>query len=348
MTDETGTGAVEAVADAEATTGAPLVFISHDSRDAEFAEAFSQLLRSVSFGMLKSFRSSDKKGTEGIEYGDEWYKRLMSKLGTASDVVCLFTGRSLDRPWILYEAGVAKGKLGTPVYGIALGVPLGKVSTGPFYQFQNCGDSEDELVKLVLQLARRVKNADPDDGVVRTQVGVFKARVDELVAALPCEENVDEMTDDASVAKLLEEVKVVIRDLPQQMDGRLAEDTGSRRRIRRMHPRMLEELAFMPYDDSGGDPVWLLVLAGLIRDDVPWLYDVTLEVYRTVRSGSLRDLQRLAQAIDHLERSSIRGPWFEEFCASRETEMLMHELPHMLQSVLQRALEVKKASSHRA
>jgi hypothetical protein len=69
--------------------------------------------------MLKSFRSSDKKGAEGIDFGDEWYKRLMTKLQSTSDVVCLFSERSLDRPWILYEAGVAKGKLNTPVLGIA-------------------------------------------------------------------------------------------------------------------------------------------------------------------------------------------------------------------------------------
>jgi hypothetical protein len=98
--------------------------ISHDARDAELAEAFSKLLKSVSAGMIKTFRSSDKKGTEGIDFGEEWYKRLMSQLQSTSDVVCLFTERSLDRPWILFEAGVAKGKLGTPVIGVALGVPL--------------------------------------------------------------------------------------------------------------------------------------------------------------------------------------------------------------------------------
>ena len=46
--------------------------------------------------MLKSFRSSDKKGKDGIEFGDEWFKRLMEKLKSASDVVCIFTERSLD------------------------------------------------------------------------------------------------------------------------------------------------------------------------------------------------------------------------------------------------------------
>jgi hypothetical protein len=89
------------------STKAPLVFISHDSRDADLAEAFSKLVKSVSAGMIKTFRSSDKKGNEGIDFGDEWYKRLMSKLQGTSDVVCLFTERSLDRPWILFEAGVA-------------------------------------------------------------------------------------------------------------------------------------------------------------------------------------------------------------------------------------------------
>src|SRR5712691_6511871 len=82
----------------------PPVFISHATRDAALAESFSQLLKSVSAGMIKTFRSSDKKGTEGIDFGDEWYKRLMSKLQSTSDVVCLFTERSLDRPWTLFEA----------------------------------------------------------------------------------------------------------------------------------------------------------------------------------------------------------------------------------------------------
>lgn len=47
----------------------PLIFISHDARDAELAEAFSKLLKSVSAGMIKTFRSSDKKGTDGIDFG---------------------------------------------------------------------------------------------------------------------------------------------------------------------------------------------------------------------------------------------------------------------------------------
>src|SRR3989442_590837 len=146
----------------QSNTAEPLVFISHDGRDAELAEAFSKLLKSVSAGMIKTLRSSDKKGAEGIDFGEEWYKRLMTQLQSTSDVVCLFTERSLDRPWILFEAGVAKGKLNTPVVGVALGVPLSRASAGPFYQFMNMDDSEGDLTKLVNQLARRVPGLELD------------------------------------------------------------------------------------------------------------------------------------------------------------------------------------------
>ena len=54
--------------DEVARTRNPLVFVSHDTRDAKLAEAFSGLLKSVSAGVLKSFRTSDRKGNQGIEY----------------------------------------------------------------------------------------------------------------------------------------------------------------------------------------------------------------------------------------------------------------------------------------
>jgi hypothetical protein len=161
-----------------------LVFISHDSRDAELAASFSRLLHRVSAGMLKSFYSSDKTGKQGIEFGSEWYQSLMEKLCSASDVVCLLTERSLGRPWILYEAGVAKGKLDVPIIGIALGIPLSKASTGPFQQFQNCGDDIESLNKLVLQLARRIPGLKPDLGIVKTQVKAFKNEVDDVIEKL--------------------------------------------------------------------------------------------------------------------------------------------------------------------
>jgi hypothetical protein len=180
-----------------------LVFISHDTRDAAIAEAFSKLLSSVSAGVLKSFRSSDKRGTQGIEYGVEWYPEIMKKLETASDVVCLLTPSSVNRPWILYEAGVAKGKLDTPVHGLALGIPIAKASTGPFAQFQNSDDEEHSLIGLVAQLVKRIPNAEPDQDVVRDQVVIFKAKVKTILDGNQPETEVSKAeSDETSVVKI--------------------------------------------------------------------------------------------------------------------------------------------------
>ncbi len=63
------------------TASSPHIFVSHDARDAELAEAFSKLLKSVSAGMIKTFRSSDKKGADGIDFGEPLANRSATSFG---------------------------------------------------------------------------------------------------------------------------------------------------------------------------------------------------------------------------------------------------------------------------
>jgi len=316
----------------------PQVFISHDTRDAELAEAFSKLLRSVSAGMIKSFRSSDKKGNEGIDFGDEWYKRLMAKLQSTSDVVCLFTERSIDRPWILYEAGVAKGKLNTPVLGIALGVPLSRVSSGPFYQFQNSDDSEADLTKLVKQLAKRVPSLELDDDVVKTQVAAFKNSEAEILAKIAKSQGKAEKdgAQDNPVAKLVEEMKA----LPSRVAERLAEfnDPNRRKKFRRFHPRMLDEMLHLAGDPN--DPIGIMMAASMVKDEVPWLYELAMEVYRSVKSGDPISIEREMHRLRRFTDFAMNGSYMEDMgFGGRETHMFLMEFPHLLERMLVRSLE---------
>jgi hypothetical protein len=324
----------------EATT--PLVFTSHDTRDAELAEAFSKLLKSVSAGMIKTFRSSDKKAGEGIDFGDEWYKRLMDRLQSTTDVVCLFTERSLDRPWLLFEAGVAKGKLNTTVVGIALGVPLNRVTTGPFYQFQNMDDSEADITKLVQQLARRVPGLELDADVVKAQVQTFKtseASILKSLAGSGRRKPDGEESDDSPFAKLIEEMKT----LPSRVAERLAEsgDPTRRRRLRRVHPMMFEELMHM--SGEPGDPVAVLMAASLIRDDMPWMYELAMEVYRAAKSGDLDAIRTEMKRLRRFSETMMRGPFIEElgYNGNKESYMFAREFPMMLEHTLNRALAAK-------
>lgn len=200
----------------------PLVFISHDTRDADIAEAFSRLLQRVSAGMLKSFRSSDNKGTQGIGFGDDWYKIILQKLQESTDVVCILSELSMNRPWILFEAGIAKGKFNTTILGVAIGIPLSNVHTGPFYHFQNCNDDVVDLTKLVKQLLKKLPDSEPDEDVIKQQVELFKKTADEIIKKRQETTNIqidEKPIDNNEIAKLFEEIKLMFQELKSRTES---------------------------------------------------------------------------------------------------------------------------------
>jgi TIR domain len=310
----------------EKATASPLVFISHDARDADFADALSQLLKSASAGMLKSFRSSDKRGTEGIEFGDEWYKVLMDKLAAASDVICILTERSLERPWILFEAGVAKGKLSTPVHGLALGVPLSRSSTGPFYQFQNSDDSIQSITKLVLQLCKRVPGLEPDQGVAESQVKIFKEKCDGFLKNVDTKKKPDlsASPENEAVAKMLEEMKLVVREIPNRIEY-ISDDLLERKRskkISRVNPGAIAHA--MEVVEKHVPFGWILVLSSFVSDEAPWLGDLLKETYRSAKTTRIEATQKTLQGISDLaEYSSMSGIFDEIYGRGREAHFVM-------------------------
>jgi len=294
--------------------------------------------------MLKSFRSSDKKGTAGMEYGDEWYNAIMGKLSTATDVVALLTPHSLDRPWILYEAGVAKGKIGGKVLGLVIGVPFERANIGPFYQFQNCPDDEDALTGLVTQLIKRNPGAEPRPEAVKLQVRAFRERVAALQKkrGAPGASSQPGRLDESALAKLFEEVKVMFRDLPEKVEAKVQENIGRRRSLRgRMfHPMMFEELMFHPAvreTPEGESTAWLM-LGSMMGSDIPWLHELAMEMYRATCS---HDPERIAATRDAARRTlkilSESRPW-RHIMREEDPEMdtMMRHLPEMLEHFLER------------
>ncbi len=324
-------------------SGNALVFISHDTRDAKLAEAFSALLRSVSAGVLKSFRTSDKKGNQGIEYGVEWYPEIIKNIQEASDVVCLLTERSVNRPWILFEAGMAKGKLETPILGVALGIPLKDASTGPFAQFQNCGDDEESLTKLVFQLVDRIPNSEPDEDTIKFQVGKFKESIAEILKtnnALPNKESSDVPRKDNSSAKLFEEIKVMFKDLPSRIEGNMHPEFRNRKK-RRFHPMMVEEMMHM----SKNNKVGILVGLGMLRDVMPWMYDVGIETLRKIDSNcGIKEKEQSFQEFREIMEMTSRHPMMREMMDfdSKDDFMMYEEIPRMLMHAMERYFDRKR------
>jgi hypothetical protein len=325
-----------------------LVFVSHDSRDSDIAEAFANLLSDVSAGTLKSFRSSDKKGNTGIEFGAEWYTSIMSQLGDATDVVALLTARSIDRPWILYEAGVAKGKLETTVLGLALGVPLDKVSTGPFGQFQNCGDDEDSLTKLVMQLLQRNPDAAPREEAVRMQVRLFIESLARILATKPKKATADGGGDEQNVARLFEEVKAMVRELPDRVDDRVrsASRKPQNKVFRRFHPKMLDELLFRSSASSGRTSrlAALLVLLAFVKDDAPWIYELGMETYRAMLADDRNAVFIAHKQFGITMELMMRGPWSRElFRDDEDSYMVARYVPEMIERTVSEYLSTSRA-----
>ena len=310
----------------------PLVFISHDSRDSALAEAFEELLVGASGGTLKAFRSSDSKGTSGLPYGVEWYRMVMEKLNEAACVVALLTQNSVGRPWILYEAGVAQGRQNTIVFGVTIGVPMDSLNSSPFQQFQNCGDDEDALTKLVIQLITQAQpGATPRENAVRMHVATFRDQIETAVAeskAKPPEPRVDI----ATVARMVEEVKVAVQDM--------SESRPSLRRSRRFHPFMLEEIVLRSRGPEEFATGWLVFIS-MLRDDFPWFYELGMQLYQALSSGNTEAIEqareRLVRTVEQMAHSRMMMEMFDD----REAFMILRHLPEVLEESLGRLTATK-------
>ncbi|NWG53073.1 MAG: toll/interleukin-1 receptor domain-containing protein [Hydrogenophilaceae bacterium] len=82
----------------------PLIFVSHATVEAEMAEAVRAYLDGVTEKRLDWFVSSDG---ETLALGERWLDKIVDALKRARLLIVLASPRSLESPWIHFEAGAA-------------------------------------------------------------------------------------------------------------------------------------------------------------------------------------------------------------------------------------------------
>lgn len=82
----------------------PLVFISHIHTEADVAIWLKDQLTQLLLGGVEFFVSSDKTS---IVAGDRWLRNIEDGVKNATVVIVLCSARSIERPWINFEAGGA-------------------------------------------------------------------------------------------------------------------------------------------------------------------------------------------------------------------------------------------------
>ena len=87
----------------------------------------------------------------------------------------------------------------------------------------------------------------------------------------------------------------MVGDLPEMLDGRLRRITrrGGLRRIRHFHPGMLEDMlahAGMADAPDARAAGWLMFMS-MFRDEMPWLYEVGLDLYHALKCNDVRHIE---------------------------------------------------------
>lgn len=105
------------------------------------------------------------------------------------------------------------------------------------------------------------------------------------------------------------------------------EDRPIRRRVRsKLNPMMIEEIIHR-IGDGPSDPINILIATSSFREDAPWVYELALDVYRSVKSGDRvmagDSLRKFIEIIETLRK----GPFAEELgIDKRYIQMLFHEI----------------------
>jgi hypothetical protein len=184
--------------------------------------------------------------------------------------------------------------------------------------------------------------------VVKAQVAVFKKAEAEFLKKTPSSDKKSdtEEVDTTPIAKLVEEMK----SMPSRVAEHLAEsgEPFRRRKFRRFHPMMIEDMMRMTGDSS--DPVGILMAASFIKEDVPWLYELAMEVYRAAKSGNPEKIEEEMERLHRFSEFTMRGPLMDELMEAgggKDIYRFVREFPHMLKHMLQRSLEVRNAPARK-
>jgi hypothetical protein len=132
-------------------------------------------------------------------------------------------------------------------------------------------------------------------------------------------------------SKLFEEFKMLINDLPLKIEGRLEPD---RRRKRRFHPMIFEEIMHMEMKFKDSNMSFLMMIS-LFKDDLPWVYEIGLETYRGLKSSKTKLEKR--KLVETFEKAleMVGHPMFREiYGKSDEMYMLSKDIRHFSNRLL--------------
>jgi hypothetical protein len=264
-----------------------------------------------------------------IEAGQRWAEQVAKELEASNFGIICVTRENVGSPWVLFEAGaLAKSMQGSRVIPLLLDLEVRDI-TGPLAQFQAKKVERAGLFEVIQSLNQLSPHPVPDDRVTQLFDALWP-QLEKKVAAIP------KASAPAKHARpqpeILEELVTSVRSL----DSKFREITdegprGLRHRSRRFHPMMVHELSQM-LGEKRGDPIALLVIASIFRDDMPWMYELGIEAYRMAKDGTPEEAIAARRRFQKAAEFMRRGPFGSEEMGidPRVMHMMVRELDHLL------------------
>lgn len=272
-----------------------------------------------------------------IAAGDRWAQAIGSELESSNFGIICITPENLTSPWVLFEAGaLSKSMQDSKVIPLLLGLEYSDIGD-PLAQFQAKKVDQVGLGEVIQAIEKVSDNKNREELIRRRFNGLwadFEKMIEEIPDRAPTEKHMRPQTE------ILEELVTSVRGLDSRLqdfsiENLEKEPTRRRRRIPRFHPVRLREYIHS-ISGQDNDPIILIMIGGLVRDEFPWLAELLIETYRQLKEGPSDQAQASIRRLQRVLHTMADGGFAEDFFmdGSKDAWRLARDLPMIIDEAL--------------
>lgn len=267
-----------------------------------------------------------------INAGDRWAQTVATELESANFGILCVTPENIKSEWILFEAGaLSKSMQDGKVIPLLHELELREL-TGPLSQFQAL-KVEEKGVLSALKSINSISETKAQDSTIEELVPLLWPKLQAKLEKIPKYEKSGKQA--RTQAEVLEDLVSQVRGLSsrfREIDIEFSERDARLMtpRQREMDSRSVDEMMHLLFESSDTD-MSLIVLAGFVREKMPWLAEVLIQAHQDLKTASPEEARDIGERLMRFIHQATRGPMAERMMGrSKSNHMLLMEMPHLV------------------